>query len=347
LNKLADPGSNRVKQEVVEWLLEENQPSVRYYTLVDLLGRKGNDPEVREAYSKIPRKGWAKDILELQKPGGYWEANEPAGPTEENVLRRPANFLRWLSFLLRPGYVATNWRALVLSDLGLTSNDRRIGKVADLFFKYKLGLRSMINIYNEEVCIVGNTARMLTRFGYGEDFRVRKLYDRLVEDQNEDGGWNCFPGDKGTLDSWEALAAYAVLPKEKRTERINRSIERGVEFYLQRKLFDDGEKKYGPWFRFHYPVHYYYDILVGLDFVTKLGYADDRRLRPALKILNNKRWRDGTWRLDKVHPDRGAGTGYDPNLKNVKPFALEEAGKPSKWITLTALRILKRVEDAS
>ena len=188
---------------------------------------------------------------------------------------------------------------------------------------------------------------MLTRFGYVDDFRVRKLYDRLLEDQKEDGGWNCFPSDKGTLDSWEALAAYAVLPKEKRTKSINRSIERGVEFYLQRKLFDDGEKKYDPWFRFHYPVHYYYDILVGLDFITKLGYADDRRLRPALRILKDKRQRDGTWLLDKVHPDRGAGTGYDPNLKKVKPFALEEAGTPSKWITLTALRILKRVKDAS
>src|SRR5439155_236619 len=86
--------------------------------------------------------------LELQKPGGYWEPNEPASPTEENVLRKPANFLSWLSFLLRPGYVATNWRALVLSDLGLTSRDPRIGKVADLFFKYKLGLRSMIEKKN-------------------------------------------------------------------------------------------------------------------------------------------------------------------------------------------------------
>ena len=51
--------------------------------------------------------------------------------------------------------------------------------------------------------------------------------------------------------------------------------------------------------------------------------------------------------LDKAHPDLGAGAGYDPKLKKVKPFALVEAGKPSKWIALTALRILKRVEDAT
>src|SRR5205809_4325842 len=240
LNGLANSASHLMNQDVADWLLEEGQPSVRYYTLVDLLGRKESDPEVREAHSKIPRTGWAKDILALQKPGGYWEPNEPTSPTEENVLRRPANFLRWLTFLLRPGYLTTNWRALVLSDLGLTSKDRRIGKLADLFFKYKLGLASPTNIYNEEVCIVGNTARLLTRFGYLHDFRVRKLYNRLLEDQKEDGGWNCFPSDKGTLDSWEALAAYAVPPTDKRTKSIDRSIERGVEFYLQRERYDDG-----------------------------------------------------------------------------------------------------------
>jgi hypothetical protein len=81
--------------------------------------------------------------------------------------------------------------------------------------------------------------------------------------------------------------------------------------------------------------------------ITKLGYADDRRLEPALKILNDKRQSDGTWFLDKVHPDLGAGAMYDLDLKKVKPIALESPGKPSKWITLTALRVLKRVEDAS
>jgi hypothetical protein len=318
-------------------LLEEDQPSVRYYTLVDILGRKENDSEVREAYSGIPRGGWARDILELQKPGGYWEAKEPTWPKD---------ILGWLDFLYLPKYVSTNWRAIVLSDLGLTSKERRIRKIADLFFKYKLQLGSMVNFFNDEVCIVGNTARMLTRFGYADDFRVRKLYDRLIEDQKEDGGWHCFKSDRGTLDGWEALAAYAALPKEKRTKSINRSIERGVEFYLKRKLFKEG-RRYAPWFRFHYPNHYYYDILVGLDLVTSLGYAGDKRLKPALKILNGKRQHNGTWLLDTVHPDLGPGAQYKVDIKKVKPFALEKPGEPSKWITMIALRVLKRVEDAS
>ena len=114
-------------------------------------------------------------------------------------------------------------------------------------------------------------------------------------------------------------------------------------------MFEEGKGKYAPWFRFHYPNHYYYDILIGLDLLTNLGYADDKRLRPALDILKKKRQSDGTWLLDRVHPDLGPGvleSGFGIDNKP-KPFVLEEAGKPSKWITLTALRVLKRVEEAS
>ena len=329
------PDSSELNQHVLDWLLEENQPAVRYYTLVDILGRKEDDPDAREAHSRISRHGWARDILRLQKPGGYWEPKEPT------------TVHAWLDFLYRPKYIATNWRALVLSDLGLTSKDRRIRAVAELLFKYKLRLGSMVNIFNDEVCIVGNTARMLTRFGYADDHRVKKLYDRLIEDQKEDGGWHCFENDHGTLDSWEGLAAYAALPKSKRTRKIAQSVSRGAEFYLERKLFEEGSKKYLPWFRFHYPNHYYYDILVGLDVITKLGYASDKRLEPALEILTSKRRSDGTWSLDRLHPDLGAGAMYDLDTKKVTPFGLETPGKPSKWITLKALQVLKRVEDAS
>lgn len=184
---------------------------------------------------------------------------------------------------------------------------------------------------------------MLTRFGYGDDWRVKKLYSSLLEDQKEDGGWHCFGGKRGTLDSWEALAAYASLPEQARTEAIKDSINRGVEFYLQRELFREGRGKYAPWFRFHYPVHYYYDILVGLDIVTGFGYAGDKRIMPALEILRNKRLKDGRWLLDKVHPD---AESYETN-KRYSPLVIEKEGHPSKWITLAALKVLKRVEEAS
>lgn len=309
--------------QVIEWLLEENQPAVRYFTLTDFLGRERDSPDVKEAYSNISKEGWAREILKMQKPEGHWQSKRS---------------------LYRPKYTATNWMALILSDLGVTNENEQVARAADLFFKEWLATPPMANIFNEEVCVVGNTARMLTRFGYADDPRVGKLFDRLVEDQKEDGGWHCFHSSTGTLDCWEALAAYSALPGSKRTRSIRNSIERGAEFYLERKLFDDGEKRYLPWFRFHYPNHYYYDLLVGLDVITRLGYGDDRRLRPALDMLRKKRRSDGTWLLDRVHPDVGAGARYRLG-KRVQRFALEEPGRRSKWITLTALRVMKRVED--
>lgn len=320
--------------KVLDWLLEPDQPSVRYYTLIDLTGRKEDDPEVREAHSRIPRVGWARDQLRLQKPKGYWEPHEPT------------NVREWLEFLYSPPFVSTNWRALVLADLGLDSTDPRIRKIAELIFEYQLRLSSPFNLFYEEVCRSANTARMMTRFGYGDDRRVRKLYDWLIEDQREDGGWNCSQGTPGTLDAWEALAAFACVPKPKRSPKMAQAIEKGAAFYLERKLFEEGPK-YAPWFRFHYPNHYFYDILVGLDIITQLGFSGDRRLRPALDILRKKRQRDGAWMLDRMHPDIGPGTKITPDVKKIKPLVIEPPGKPSKWITLTALRVLKRVKDES
>ncbi len=318
---------------VIQWLLEDDQPVARYYTLVDLLGRKEDDPEVRSTRSRIPRVGWANEQLRKQGSKGFWEAHEPK------------NVQEWVNFLYFPTFLATNWRALVLSDFGLDATNPRIKKVADLIFEYKLKRGSPFNFFYEEACISANTARMMTAFGYADDVRVRKLYDWMLEDQREDGGWNCSQGTPGTLDVWEPLAAFAALPKAKRSPKMDEAISRGAEFYLERKLFEEG-KPYAPWLRLHYPNHYFYDILVGLDVLTQLGIGGDRRLQPARKILTEKRRGDGTWLMDRSHPDVGPRIIMPAEKKKYKPLVIEEPGKPSKWITLKALRVLKSVRGA-
>ncbi|MCI4345988.1 MAG: hypothetical protein L3K07_04475 [Thermoplasmata archaeon] len=322
-----------VPKPVLEWLLEANQPSVRYYTLTGLLDRRESDSEVRAARARMASTGWASDILERQGPNGFWEAREPQTVRE------------YLFFLWFPEFSATIWSAIVLADLGLTKSDPRIRRTADRLFEYKLGLSSMINLYHEEMCAVGNAARTLTRFGYGDDARVRRLYDWILEDQRANGGWNCSQGTPGTLERAEPLAALAAVPPSKRTNRMHRSIELGAEFYLTRKLSQEGAR-YAPWFRFHYPNHYFYDLLVGLDLLTGLGYAGDRRLRPALQLLHEKCRPDGTWAIDRPNPDAPASLLH-LHVKKVRPLQLEPPGRPSKWVTLKALRVLKRVEDSS
>ncbi len=322
----------QIPDDVMHWLLEPSQPAVRYRALVDLLDRGPGDPEVREAQADLARRGWVRDILAHQRPDGFWEARAD---------------------LYRPKYTATIWRLIVLADLGMTVKDARVRRACNLFLTEYARRDGGFDIPGSkwprsELCLTGNLARTLYCCGLDADRRVRSAFDWLVDHQMADGGWHCFyekAFGRGTLDGWEGLSAFAFLPRAAQSPRIRRSIEAGAEFFLERRLLHQGKKRYVPWYRTHYPVHYYYDFLVGLDTLTRLGYGDDPRLRPALELLEKKRRPDGTWALDKIHPDVGAGAGYRFRRKP-RRFALETEGRPSKWITLTALQVLRRAEDA-
>lgn len=154
--------------------------------------------------------------------------------------------------------------------------------------------------------------------GFAEDRRVRKLFAWLLEDQREDGGWNCSQGTPGTLDVWEPLAAFAALPRTARSAEMERSIARGAEFYLKRGLLREG-RPYSPWTRTHYPNYYFYDFLVGLEVLTRLGYGGDRRLKPALSILKKTRRGDGRWLLGRSHPGHRAAWRFIPTRARSSP----------------------------
>ena len=320
-----DAGTMRSKT-AMDWLLEANQPPVRYLALTQLLGRPEEDPEVSAARRMIPKKGWAADILADQRPGGWWVGEES---------------------LYRPKYRATNWMLLVLSDLGLTRSDPRVARACGLWltrFAKRDGGFGVDGESESELCIVGNTARALVQFGYADHPKVRAAFDWLVRNQKENGGWHCW-GKNGVLDAWQGMSAFAVLPRRKWTRGIAHAVDRGAEFYMSRELHRQGAR-YGPWYRFHYPIHYYYDTLVGLDFMTALGFGDDRRLRYALSFLEERRRPDGKWDLDAIHPDLEGSLAKGYAKRPPSPFALERPGEPSKMITLRALRVLERVGDS-
>jgi hypothetical protein len=319
----------RAKPETaVDWLLEEDEPSIRYLALTQLLGRSAKDPDVRAARKTIGEVGWAAEIFAKQKPGGWWVH-------EEN--------------LYRPKYHSTNWMLLILSDLGLTKEDPRIRRASELwrdrFAKADGGFGSD-GANRSHLCIVGNTARALIKFGYADDPKVKSALEWLVKDQASNGGWSCF-GSGGNLDSWEGMSAFAAYPKQSWTKSMKSAVERGAEFYL-RKSMDQQGARYEPWYRFHYPVHYYYDLLVGLDFMTSLGYGDDKRLAGAVALVREKRGPDGRWNLDRVHPDVEGGMAdwYSKHSnQSPTPFALEKPGRPSKMVTLQAMLVLQRLGE--
>jgi len=314
---------------VLEWLLQDGEPSIKYLAAEELIAGSRRESGASSLRKAIPTRGWAAEILAKQQKGGWWEGKES---------------------LYQPKYLSTNWMLLILSDLGLTKSDRRIAKACELWIKAFAkpdGGFGSDGAKSSHLCVVGNTARALVKFGYADHPKVKSSFEWMVKNSAEKGGWSCY-GSGRNLDSWEPLSAFAIYPRQKWTKGMKQVVEKGAEFFLERELHVQGDH-YEPWYRFHYPVHYYYDLLVGLDFMTALGYGNDKRLGHAVGVLKKKRRPDGKWNLDAVHPDVEGGMAewYAKHPKHAPtPFALEKVGEPSKMITLRALRVLRRLDES-
>ena len=314
-------------KSVMEWLAETSQPAIRYLAMRDLMGAGGR--ELREAWKEIPTRGWVEGILRERREGGYWVDKEN---------------------LYRPKYFSTNWMLLALSDLGVTREFPWLAESAEMWrdtYARPDGGFDQPGSDKSELCLVGNTARALVKFGYEDDPKVGSAFDWLVRNQKPNGGWHCW-GKNGVIDGWEGMSAFAVYPRGRWTRGMKAAVDRGLEFYLERRLLRQGER-YDPWYRLHFPYHYYYDVLVGLEFITALDRGDDPRAAAAIRVLKQKRLKNGRWLMDAVHPDY-LNAGKLPNWwqkysHRLQPFSLEKAGMPSKMITLRSLRVLRRLDE--
>lgn len=318
---------------VVKWLLEDSEPSVRYLALTQLLDNGEGDPAVRKAKARVPYVGWVAETLARRDPGGWWVRD--GGRME-------------------PRFLGTHWTMLALADLGATRDVPQIRESCEYWMTKSPLIGGGVGGLGQgkgHHCFTANMARALLLMGYEDDPRVRKTIEFLVKTAHPKGGWTCrwnrdTPAPGRTLDAWEGLGAFAAYPRSKWTSAMKDCVERGAEYFLERELHLQGDR-YEPWYRFHWPTHYYYDLLVGLDCLTALGYGKDRRLEYALDLLRSKRRADGRWNLDAVQTDpdpEGARWFAEHPEKRPTPLTFEVAGKPSKMVTLRALRVLKRVE---
>ncbi len=183
-----------------------------------------------------------------------------------------------------------------------------------------------------EPCINGRTVTIGVYFGLNMD----GLVERLVREQLADGGWNCETENGSVRSSFATTICVleGLLAYEHANGGTPESIaarRRGEEYLLERKLFrrkSTGEVVNPAWLQFSFPPRWYYDILRALDYLRSTGATPDSRMEEAIGIVRAKQQADGTWLLENTHPGE-------------IHFSLEEGdGRPSRWNTLRALRVL-------
>lgn len=343
-----------LKESPIDWLLEETNPSVRYFTLRDILDRSKDDAELVAAKHAIRESQVVKRILGKQNPKGYWE--DPTSP-------------------YHPKYKSTYWQVMTLGLLGMDKSDQRARKACEYVFQlqssegafssctfeqgleeYKFALKKgkrlpspkdyVVSLIHEHQysCLTGNMAAALIRIGYAEDPRVKRTLEWLAKIQNKDGGWLCpywraHVRDKhgcffGTICP---LEAFSEVQEQSLTGEMRKTIKKGAEFLLMHRLFKADHHNYEViskhWLTLSFPTFCSYNIPRGLDVITKLGCVRGARLNDAVEVLLRKRQNNGTWILENTPTGR-----MQTNM--------ETKGKPSKWITLIALRVLKRLGSA-
>ena len=304
--------------------------------MTDILEIPQNDPEVGRTREEIMGIGVVPKILAKQKDGGYWGKLE--------------------NFYIRSKYKGTVWTLIILAELGANGNDKQIRKACEFIlensqdresggFSY-LSAKTGGGNHNKVLpCLTGNMVWSLIRFGYLEDPRVQNAINWIVTYQRfDDGikeapkGWpydkfeRCWGKHTCHMGVVKTLKALAEIPPGQRSKNMKNVIEKGVGYILKHHILkrshDLSRISKPEWLQFGFPLMWNTDVLETLEILTKLGYKD-QRMQEAIDLVISKQDNQSRWKLENTFNGH-----FQVNV--------EKRGKPSKWITLRALRVIRR-----
>lgn len=339
----------RLNGDPLPWLLEPDptNPGVRYFTLTGLLDRPGDDPEVVAARRSVMTSGPVPAILDAQATDGYWV--------------KPGSGYA-------PKYRGIVWSVIFLAQLGADGSAARVRAGCEHLLDHA---RSPVGGFSAYIdarpsgmvhCLQGNLCAALIDLGWLGDERLAEALDWLARSITGEGitlaaesdtpiryylSGNSGPGFLCAANNqlpcaWgavKALLALSKVPEPVRTPAMRAAIDVGLEFLLGHDPsladypYGYGTKPSGSWFKFGYPIGYVTDVLQNLETLTALGYGGDPRLANALELILDKQDGQGRWKLEYTYQGK-------------MWMDVEKKGQPSKWVTLHALRVLKRAVQA-
>lgn len=300
------------------WLLDSD-PAIRWQVMRDLVGSPADAVAAERA--RVTSEGWGARLLAARDPDGQWMGGAcfpgrgelPEDGSQPWTSTLPA-MMELYEFGLDP---ATDTAREMTSQVAANCRWEYNGKP---FFEGEV-----------EPCINGRTVILGAYFGADVD----DLVTRLLSDQLDDGGWNCWTENGATVSSFHSTICVleGLLEHERATGgsvELTAARRGGEEYLLERSLFrrkSTGEVVGEDWLKFSFPTRWHYDVLRGLEYFRRADVRDPR-LAEAIELVRSKRQDDGTWPLENTH--RGA-----------VHFQLEDGdGRPSRWNTLRACRVL-------
>ena len=304
---------------VQDWLLDSD-PALLWQVLRDLCDAP---PEaVAAERARVATEGWGARLLALRGDDGQWAGGACF----------PADFRG--DFSQGQPWTATFPTLGLLRDFGVDPDAQPVRETVALVAENCRWEHAGQRFFDGEVepCINGRTVAVGAYFGVDVDGVVA----RLLTEQLPDGGWNC-EAEFGSVRSSFATTLCVLeglLEHERATGASAAAVaarRRGEEYLLERRLFrrlSTGAVVQEDWLRLSFPTWWHYDVLRALDYFRATGDAPDPRLAEAVALLRSKQQPDGSWLLENTHP--GA----------VHVRMEDGDGRPSRWNTLRALRVL-------
>ena len=319
--------------DVTRWLLESDEPWTRYRTLVDLLDKPEDDPEVREARAGMLAHAQVQGLIDR---AAAW----PDGP-----LKRHNDASH------------TIYKFSTLADFGVRADDPGIAAAIKAAMAHQTpegAFQSLVNVpktfggtgedtWTWMLCDAPTLLYSLLAMGLGDDGRVRQAVDHLVGLVDENG-WRCVvapelgkfrgPGRKADpcpIVNVFALKALSQVPKLLDSEPALT----GAEMLLwhwghqrERKIYMFG---IGTDFRkLKYPF-IWYDILHVADVLSRFPFVHtDPRFLEMVETITDQADDEGRYTATSMY-------------RAWKGWSFADKKSPSPWLTFLVQRVLKHI----
>jgi hypothetical protein len=331
--------TDRLRGDPLPWLLEPETPAVRAATLVRLLDRPADHPDVLGARAAAMAADPIAATLAAQSPQGWWVKPGPG---------------------YAPKYTGTVWSLIFLDQLGADPADERVQRACEYVLRMNptsSGGLGCSGSHKETApppssvlhCLNGNLLRALIGFGHLEDPRVQDAISwaaRAITGQDAPryyASGTAGPGfacgaNEALPCAWGAakeMLALARIPERARSPEVGHAIDVGTEFLLSRDpatadypMGWGNTKPSSSWFKLGFPSGYVADVLQVLEALAELGRARDVRLSAAYDWLLGQQDPEGRWANRYAYPGKAW-------------VDVERQGSPSKWVTLRACTVLR------